>query len=66
VVLKIASDVGGIASEYVWVKHTYPGSEVLEQALTAWDNGKRFDVLTVKTARGHRITLWFDITAMYK
>jgi hypothetical protein len=66
VVLKIASDVGGIASEYAWVHHTYPGSEVLEQALTAWENGKRYDILTVKTAGGHCITLWFDITAMYK
>jgi hypothetical protein len=66
VVLKIASDVGGIASEYVWVDHTYPGSKTLLQALTPWMDGKRYDILTVETVTGQRIKLWFDITAMYK
>jgi hypothetical protein len=66
VVLKRRSDVGGVASEYVWVRHAYPGSKVLEQALTAWDNGKRYDIFSVKTADGRHLSLWFDITAMYK
>jgi hypothetical protein len=66
VVLKIASDVGGIASEYVWTNHTYPGAKPLQQALTPWISGKRYDILTVDTGKGQRIKLWFDITAMYK
>jgi hypothetical protein len=66
VVLKIASDSGGIASEYVWVAHAYPGSKVLEQALTTWDHGKRYDVLTVQTAAQATVKLWFDISLMYK
>ena len=66
VVLKIASDSGGIASEYVWVTHTYPGSKVVEQALTTWDHGKRYDILTVQTADQATVALWFDISIMYK
>jgi hypothetical protein len=66
VVLKIASDSGGVASEYVWVAHAYPGSKVLAQALTTWDHGKRYDVLTVQTAAQARVDLWFDISLMYK
>jgi hypothetical protein len=66
VVLKIASDSGGIASEYVWVAHAYPGSKVVEQALTTWDHGKRYDLLTVRTADQSTVELWFDISLMYK
>jgi hypothetical protein len=66
VILKIASDTGGIASEYVWVAHAYPGSKVLEQALTTWDHGKRYDVLTVQIADQSTVKLWFDISLMYK
>jgi hypothetical protein len=66
VVLKIASDAAGIASEYAWVAHTYPGSKVLTQALSTWDHGKRYDVLTVQTAEGSKVSLWFDISVMYK
>jgi len=66
VVLKIASDSAGIASEYVWVAHTYPGSKVVQQALSTWDHGKRYDILTVQNADQSTVALWFDITAMYK
>jgi hypothetical protein len=66
VVLKIASDSGGIASEYVWAAHTYPGSKVVEQALTTWDHGKRYDILTVQTADQAKLELWFDISILYK
>jgi hypothetical protein len=66
VVLKIASDSGGIASEYVWVAHTYPGSKVVQQALTTWDHGKRYDILTVQTADQSKLELWFDISILYK
>ena len=66
VVLKSPSETRGIASEYAWVARHYPGSKVLEQALTTWQHGKRFDVLTVATAEGSQVELWFDITKMYK
>jgi len=66
IVLKIASDSAGIASEYVWVAHTYPGSKVVQQALTTWDHGKRYDVLTVQIADQSTVELWFDISVMYK
>jgi hypothetical protein len=66
VVLKIPSDSAGIASEYVWVAHTYPGSKVVQQALSTWDHGKRYDVLTLRTADQATVELWFDITLMYK
>jgi hypothetical protein len=66
IVLKIPSESAGIASEYVWVSHTYPGSKVVQQALTTWDHGKRYDVLTVQNPDQSTVELWFDITAMYK
>ena len=66
VVLKIASDSAGIASEYVWVAHAYPGSKVVQQALSTWDHGKRYDILTVQNADQSTAALWFDITVMYK
>jgi hypothetical protein len=66
VVIESPSETRGIASEYVWVAHRYPGSKVLRQALTTWQHGKRFDVLTVATGDGSQVELWFDITKMYK
>jgi hypothetical protein len=66
VVLKISSDSAGIGSEYAWVTHNYPGSKVVQQALTTWDHEKRYDVLTVETSDHSMVELWFDITLMYK
>jgi hypothetical protein len=66
VVLKIADDVAGIGSEYAWVMHNYPGSRVVQQALTTWDHDKRYDVLTVETSDHSMVELWFDITLLYK
>jgi hypothetical protein len=66
VVLKISSDAAGIGSEYAWVTHNYPGSKVVQQALTTWDHEKRYDVLTVETSDHSMVELWFDITLMYK
>jgi hypothetical protein len=66
IVLRISSDTGGIASEYAWVAHAYPGSKVVQQALTTWDHDKRYDVLTIETADHSSVDLWFDITLMYK
>jgi len=66
IVLLLRSDVGGVASEYTWVAHVYPRSKVVQQALTTWDHGKRYDVLTVETSDKKKVELWFDITSMYK
>jgi hypothetical protein len=66
VVIKAASEAVGVGSEYAWIADAYPGAKVIDQALTAWENGKRYDILTVKTSGGERLTLWFDISAMYK
>lgn len=60
------SEAAGVASEYAWVAHTYPGCKVLQQAVTTWQHGKRYDVLTVETADRAKIVVWFDITSMYK
>jgi hypothetical protein len=66
IVLLAPSEAAGVASEYLWVAHTYPGSKVLQQALTTWQHGKRYDVLTVETLDKAKVALWFDITSMYK
>jgi hypothetical protein len=66
IVLLAPSEVAGVASEYAWVAHTYPGSKVLRQSLTTLQHGKQYDVLTVETADKANVVVWFDITSMYK
>jgi hypothetical protein len=66
VVLRTRSEFVGVAAEYAWISHWYQGSKVLQQALTPWQNGKRYDVITIKTSARTHLTLWFDITSTYQ
>jgi hypothetical protein len=67
VIVKSASAYSGIESEYAWIASRYPGAKRLSQALTASDgDGKRYDIITVRTSDGIKLVLWFDISAMYQ
>jgi len=66
VILLSRSEAGGLASEYSWVAHFYPRSEVVHQVLTTWDQGKRYDILTVETSAKHKVILWFDVTSIFR
>ncbi len=53
----------GVNSEYLWIEKTYPGAEVLGQALL--QNGDRFyDVLTIRVG-GKEQQVFFDITGFF-
>ena len=67
VVLKIQNEARGVSSEYAWIGSRYPGAKPLNQLLTARDDdGKQYDVITIRTAAGDKIDIWFDISAMYQ
>ena len=64
---KFDSPFKGVPSEYAWIRHHYPGSKPLTQALTARDEaGKRYDIITIQTKDGAEVKLWFDLSSMYK
>ena len=66
IVLNSRSPFVGVPSEYEWIRHHYPGAKRLTQALTPWEDDKRYDILTVEKANGERITLWFEISSLYR
>jgi hypothetical protein len=66
VVIKSRGDVAGVRSEYSWIADHYPKSQRVRQALTAaHDDGKRYDMITIKTIDDRTVILWFDISAMF-
>ena len=57
----------GVKSEYSWIAQQYPGSKILNQALTPWDaDHRRYDVIDIRTRDGRHLTLWFEISAMFE
>jgi hypothetical protein len=65
IIVKAQSEARGVGSEYAWISSRYPGSKPLDQALTARDDeGKQYDVITVRTSTGTKIVLWFEISTM--
>ena len=65
VIVRTKSHSGGIASEYGWVREHYPGAKVTLQALTMPIGARQYDTLTIKTAEGRELKLWFDITEFF-
>jgi hypothetical protein len=64
IILKAPNEARGVGSEYAWIASRYPGSKPLSQTLTAaLDDGKQYDVITVRTSAGSKIVLWFDLSA---
>src|SRR6185369_11601937 len=51
----------GVDAEYAWLAKKYPGYKTNQQALMG-DKGKKYDMLSVTTADGKKIEVYFDIT----
>jgi hypothetical protein len=67
VIVKARAQYAGVRSEYAWIASRYPRSKPISQALTARDkHGRNYDVITIRTAAGAKIVLWFDVSGMYQ
>ncbi len=62
VVIPTSDGAEGVRTEYAWLAMRYPAAKRTAQALIV-DAGKHYDVLSVTTAQGRDLTLYFDITA---
>lgn len=61
VVIRESSETKGVNAEYKWIREHYPGSQVKRQSLT--QNGKKpYDILTIVTAEGKELPVYFDIS----
>jgi len=61
VVIMERSEGKGIDAEYKWIRQHYPGSRVKSQALVH-ENKKPYDILTIITAGGQEVPVYFDIS----
>ena len=65
----------GVAAEYEWIRHRYPGSETVKQALTTLDliSGKKrykasqiyFDIINIELPNGRQKEVFFDISNFF-
>ncbi len=62
VIIRGANDAEVTDAEYPWLREHYPGSKLKEQQLLNED-GRVFDGMTITTAEGKEITVYFDITS---
>jgi hypothetical protein len=60
VIINATTEGDGIDAEYDWLNAHYPGYKLISQALSS-SNGKRYDVMSIKTADGKEITVYFNI-----
>lgn len=56
--------VGSVAEEYAWVQRRCPGFQPQMQALQQID-GRPYDVLTLRNAKGEERKVYFDISRFY-
>jgi len=50
--------------EYAWLRENYPGHEFIMQSL-AFEDGKPYDILEIKTADGETKEIYFDISSFF-
>ena len=62
IVIPTADGFEGVRTEYAWLALRYPAARRTAQALIA-GAGRQYDRLSVTTADGQDLTLYFDITA---
>jgi hypothetical protein len=65
----------GVAAEYEWIRRRYPGSEILEQALTTLDliagkkryksNQVHFDIIKIRLPNDRQKEIYFDISSFF-
>jgi len=64
IVIKASSETAGINAEYGWLKKKYPGYKTKSQRLTYHDK-KPYDVITIETAEGNTVDVYFDISKFF-
>lgn len=66
VVLLATNEAIGVRSEYIWLKHTYPGGQSETQAYIPTDKtGKSYDFFVWKKADGTKVNACFDISKLH-
>ena len=64
VIIRGRTDADVIDAEYPWLGEHYPGCKLKEQRLLN-EAGRVYDGMTITTADGKEITVYFDITSGY-
>lgn len=64
VVIHGSSDAQVTLAEYPWLREHYPGSKLKGQALLH-QRGRTYDAMTIVTAGGEEVTVFFDISSGY-
>jgi hypothetical protein len=54
----------GVASEYAWISHHYPGAKFKQQSLIAC-GGNAADQMEIVTTAGEDVVLFFDISRFF-
>lgn len=62
VVIRGDSDAEVTDAEYPWLRAHYPGCRVKNQALVN-ENQRAYDAMTIETAEGKEVVVYFDITS---
>jgi hypothetical protein len=64
VVINAPDTQAGVAAEYRWIEKHYPGYRRGPQALLERD-GRHYDCISIVTADGEPLDIYFDITAFF-
>ncbi len=58
------SSFDGVPAEYDWIRERYPNAQLREQSVIDC-GGRTVDKLTIATAEGEEVELFFDISDFY-
>ncbi|WP_421920038.1 hypothetical protein [Marinifilum sp.] len=61
---KTAVVVKSVSHEYQWIRKNYPGSKAQGQMLVH-EKRKPYDIITIKTASGKTMDIYFDISSFF-
>jgi PBP1b-binding outer membrane lipoprotein LpoB len=64
IVINSGSETAGVNAEYAWLKKNYPGYKTKSQRLVYHDK-KPYDVITIETADGNSVDVYFDISKFF-
>lgn len=64
IVIEAGDEFSGIGMEYLWLDGHYPGYKRGGQS-TTFDGDKIYDIITITTAAGEELKIYFDITSFY-
>jgi len=59
-----SSSRDGVPAEYAWLRAKYPDAQLERQALSEC-NGRQTDILTIRTADGRSVPVYFDIEEFF-